>query len=328
MADKTIIITGGSSGLGYQCAKEMAKSGSAWHIIIASRNLSRVNNAVSRLVAETSYRNIQGMVLDLASLHSVRQFVQHFISSNLPPLQALVCNAGIQVISGTTYTEDGFEMTFGVNHLGHFLLANLLLPYMRESSRIVFVSSDTHDSAANTGMPAPQYQSPFQMAFPNLSDQVNDAAEVGRCRYTTSKLCNLLCTYEFSRRLQRIGLGISVNAFNPGLMLDTQLIRDYGRGDIFTLTLKNLSNFLGQILRFRNSKKMGKALAWLVLDSKLNGVTGQYFDGFKPIASSTESRNTHKAAELWEVSVALVNLTPTEALLGMFTSLPSPPDLP
>src|SRR5208283_4336202 len=112
-----------------------------WHVIIACRNSEKGNEAVSKLVTETGNRNIGSMELDLASLLSIRSFAAAFSNSDSPPLHAVVCNAGLQIIKGTTYTHDGFEMTFGVNHLGHFLLVNLLLKSMCEAGRIVFVSS-------------------------------------------------------------------------------------------------------------------------------------------------------------------------------------------
>ena len=212
-ASKTVIITGGNSGLGYYCAQAIAQSCTNWHIIIASRNLPRVEEAVQQLTAETNYSFIEGMTLDLASLASVRQFVQDFQTREHPPLEAIVCNAGVQIVSGTRYTEDGFEMTFGVNHLGHFLLVNLLLPQLSDPSRIVFVSSDTHNPETNTGMPHPNYQDANALAFGIGDDNQMDMRTVGRVRYTTSKLCNLLCTYELSRRLQKQQSKITVNAF-------------------------------------------------------------------------------------------------------------------
>jgi light-dependent protochlorophyllide reductase len=307
-AHQTIIITGGNSGLGYQCAKAIAQSNQGWHIIIASRNLHRVESAVSRLITETSYPHIQGLELDLASLQSVRYFVQHLSQLNIPPLKGLVCNAGVQIVSGNTYTVDGFETTFGVNHLAHFLLVNLLLPQMVEHSRIVFVSSDTHDPTTQTGMPAPRYESPHQMAFPPEINQLEDVGSIGQRRYATSKLCNLLCTYELARRLQRHQSTISVNAFNSGLMLDTQLARGYSTKQKLALLLNNFLPLLRQVLKFHNSQNMGKALALTILNPDLDGVTGKYFDGFVRGNSSTESHDESKALELWEASKILVGL--------------------
>ena len=304
---QSIVITGGNSGLGYKCAEAIARSEN-WQIIVASRNLSTVEYAVEQLIKNTAHPHIKGMVLDLASLQSVRQFVGQIVQSDIAPLKGVICNAGVQIISGTTYTEDGFETTFGVNHLGHFLLANLLLPHMTKYSRIIFISSDAHDPMTKTGMPAPQYRKPSQMAFPELSDRTNNVAEIGRCRYTTSKLCNLFCTYELARRLQSDRQTISVNAFNPGLMLDTRLARDYDRKETLKFLIDSFPHILGHICRFRNSKNMSKALASLILNPYLTGVSGKYFDGFKQIESSVESRDRDKALELWEASAMFVRL--------------------
>lgn len=299
---KTIIITGATSGLGYHSVKAIADSRQNWHIIIASRNLSRVETAVRSLIAETEYPQIEGMILDLASLASIRQFVERFIAAKRPPLQAIVCNAGIQIVSGTCYTADGFEMTFGVNHLGHFLLVNLLLPNLSDSSRIVFVSSDTHDPATHTGMPAPQYQDAKLLAFPN-DEGDEDSGYVGRVRYTTAKLCNIFCTYELSRRLQKQQLKITANVFNPGLMLDTKLSRDYSQAELSALSETISPTVLNNA---KDSQTMGAALARLILDPALEAVTSKYFDGLHEVPSSQESYDELKASELWESSLKLV----------------------
>jgi light-dependent protochlorophyllide reductase len=314
-AHQSIIITGGNSGLGYQCAKAIARSG-GWQIVIASRNLHRVEIAVNKLMTETGYPHIQGLELDLASLQSVRHFVEQLSKLNIPPLKGLVCNAGVQIVSGNTFTVDGFETTFGVNHLAHFLLVNLLLPQMANGSRIVFVSSDTHDPTTQTGMPAPRYESPHQMAFPHESSEMEDVGAIrqsrrdanGQRRYATSKLCNLLCTYELARRLQRDRSTISVNAFNSGLMLDTQLARGYSTKQKLALLVNNFLPLLRQVLKFHNSKNMGKALALVILNPDLDGVTGKYFDGFVRGNSSPESHDERKAIELWDESKILVGL--------------------
>lgn len=310
-ANRTVIITGANSGLGYYCALAIAKSGQDWHIVIASRNLSRVEEAVRTLVAETEYPHIEGMVLNLASLASVHQFAEDFIAGDRPPLQAIVCNAAIQVVSDTLYTEDGFEMTFGVNHLGHFLLVNLLLPQLSDRSRVVFVSSGTHDPELNTGMPYPQYQDAEILAFP-ASDNDPDIGNTGRRRYTTSKLCNILCAYELSRRLQKQQSNTTVNAFTPGLMLDTQLARDYSQAELSALTASISQSVTEQAT---DAKTEGRALARLVLDPSLDNATGKYFAGLEEFPSSEESYNKKKAAELWESSAELVKLSPVEATL-------------
>src|SRR5260370_15139161 len=139
---QTVILTGGTSGLGYASARMIAASHPDWHMIIASRNQLQGTGFVNALKNKTGNQQIEWMPLDLASLASIRAFAREVAVRDLPPLHAVVCNAGLQVISGTTYTQDGFETTFGVNCLGHFLLVNMLLRQLVAPARIVFVSSD------------------------------------------------------------------------------------------------------------------------------------------------------------------------------------------
>jgi len=319
-SEKTIIITGGNIGLGYHCAKAMATT-KQWHVILACRHPNRAAQAVQQLIAETTHQQIEAMSLDLASLASVRQFATDFATRNVPPLTALVCNAGIQIVTGITYTEDGFETTFAVNHLGHFLLANLLLRHLIAPARIVFVSSATHNPAQRTGMPAPRYHGAKFLARPDIDPlaKADDKGTVGRRAYSTSKLCNVFCTYELSRRLQTEGKNsashlIAVNAFDPGLMPGTGLARDYGAIARFAwnFVLPVVSRLVPGIKSMRES---GSALARLVLDPTLEGVSGKYFAGLREIPSSQESYDTGKAAELWETSAELVKLQPDETIL-------------
>ena len=315
---KTVIITGGNSGLGYESAKEIASNNKGeWHIVLACRNPEKAASAVSRLIAETGNARIEAMELDLASLASVRQFAKEFAARPLPPLHALVCNAGLQVVSGTTYTKDGFETTFGVNHLGHFLLVNLLLKDLQGPARILFVSSDTHDVTKKSGMPAPVFQNVELLAHPKPDGKNANFGTIGRTRYTTSKLCNIYCTYELSRRLhtEQKDQDITVNAFNPSLM-STGLARDY------SLPLRFVSNVilpaLGSLgLKFRGVKlnnldDSSKALARMVTDSQYAGITGKYFDIGKEIPSSDESYDKQNARNLWEQSAEMVGLAAEE----------------
>jgi NAD(P)-dependent dehydrogenase (short-subunit alcohol dehydrogenase family) len=217
---RAAIITGASSGLGLECARALLRSDPSWHVVLPVRNAGRGAEAVRQL-GEPQRCTV--MPMDLASLTSVRAFVENVSAADLPPLHAIVCNAGVQV-SGTEWTEDGFEMTFGVNHLGHFTLVQRLLDEMAHPARIVVVSSGTHDPTKHTGMPDPNYTSAADLAHP----RADESAE-GRRRYTTSKLCNLLFTHELDRRLGHGGQGVTVNAFDPGLMPGSGLARDYPR---------------------------------------------------------------------------------------------------
>ncbi len=194
MDDRTVIVTGGNAGLGYETAKNIALSDPAYHVVLACRSRSRGEGAATSLRSETGNPRIQAMQLDLASLASVRAFASTFSEAGLPPLFGIVCNAGISAagVAGTPRTEDGFEMIFGVNHLGHFLLTNLLLPAMEDHGRIVFVTSDLHNPPAF--FPAKvRYDSGAAIAH----------GKAGMAQYCTSKLCNIYCTYEMARLIRR-----------------------------------------------------------------------------------------------------------------------------
>jgi light-dependent protochlorophyllide reductase len=320
MPEKTVIITGGNSGLGYECAKFIARAQQDWCIVIAARSKQKTSEAVQKLIETNPGTQVVGLSLDLASLKSVREFITVFTSLALPPLRALVCNAGIQRVSGTTYTEDGFETTFGVNHLGHFLLVNLLLDKMAVPARIAVVSSDTHDPAQRTGMPAPQFDNAVSLAFPDSdtgSTQPMKKPLSGQQRYTTSKLCNIFFVHELSRRMARTGLPITANAFNPGLMPGTGLARDYTpiQRFVWNNVLPVIRPVAKHFLFINSAEDSGRALARLILDPALESVTGKYYSGMKEEPSSKESYDNTKALELWESSVNLVKLAKEEMVL-------------
>lgn len=318
---RTVIITGGNQGLGYQAAKNVAAAGEGWHVVIAGRNERRVAESVGRLRVESGNPRVEGMDLDLSSLRSVRSFSEAFAArDDLPPLGVLVCNAGLQVVSGTTFTEDGFETTFGVNHLGHYLLVNLLVGQMTSPARIVFVSSGTHDPKQRTGMPAPRYPGAKALSWPERYPDPDAEGEgvgvVGRRRYTTSKLSNVYATYELARRLK--GSGITSNAFDPGLMPGTGLARDWGLAGRF-VSDRVLPLLVPVFEKFgmnvHTVEASGKALARLVTDPKLENVSGRYFEGEKEIRSSELSYDRKNATELWETSAELVGLGTGETAL-------------
>lgn len=326
--DGTVVITGGNRGLGYRCAEEILASRRSWRVILASRNETEATRGAQRIALATGNPNVEVMRLDLASLSSVRRFARRLAArDDLPPLRAVTCNAGLQVVSGTTYTEDGFETTFGVNHLGHYLLVNLLLEQLTAPARIVFVASGTHDPAKRTGMPAPRYRSAQALAHPeghpDPSEKDESLGKIGRRRYTTSKLCNVYAAYELDRRLHGEGFSmpqtpITANAFDPGLMPGTDLTRDYGPAARFVVerALPKLLPLIGPLgLNINTVETSGKNLARLVLDPQLEGISGKYFEGSKEIRSSELSYDPRNAAELWDTSAALVGLRPDETPL-------------
>ncbi len=258
------------------------------------RDPSRGAKAVEQLDAPQQCTVIE---VDLGSLESVRAFVNRVPTADLPPIHAIVCNAGVQVISGTQQTADGFEMTFGVNHLGHFALVQGLLDELARPARIVVVSSGTHDPSKRTGMPEARYTCAADLASAPADD--NGSSE-GRRRYTTSKLCNLLFTYELDRRLDHGARRVTVNAFDPGLMPGSGLARDYP--PLHRLGWRYLLPALRILPQVHSTRTSGANLAALVGDPRFDGATGQYFDRLRTVPSSADSYDREKARDLWETS--------------------------
>jgi NAD(P)-dependent dehydrogenase (short-subunit alcohol dehydrogenase family) len=292
--NRTVIITGANAGLGLECARNLLARDDSWHVVLAVRNPELGSAAVAELGAPDRCSVIR---CDLASLNSVRAFTEAIGTAALPPLHAIVCNAGLQTVE-TKFTVDGVEMTFGVNHLGHFALVTGLLDRLVTPARIVVVASGTHDPAKFTGMPDPNYTSADELAHPAA-----DAPAEGRRRYTTSKLCNVLFAYELDRRLGEGAKGVTVTAFDPGLMPASGLARDYSPA------LRLVWRIIGPVLRLlpnvNSTRTSGSRLAALAVDPAFEGVTGRYYEGAKDIRSSDDSYDVVKALDLWETSERL-----------------------
>ena len=295
---RTAIITGANSGLGLECARSLLATDSSWHVVLAVRDPKRGAAAVQRLGAPQRCTIMQ---LDLASLESVHTFIDDERVAELPPIHAVVCNAAVQVVSGAQTTADGYEMTFGVNHLGHFALIRGLLDTFTTPLRIVLVSSATHDPAKSTNFPPPRYTSAADLAHP----PGELTPEEGRRRYSTSKLCNVLLTYELDRRMQHGAQGVTVNAFDPGLMPGSGMGRDYP--PLFRFAWNYILPALRFLPSINSTRTSGRNLAALAADPRFDGVTGMYFEGSKPALSSADSYDIGKAQELWEGSEQLLS---------------------
>jgi NAD(P)-dependent dehydrogenase (short-subunit alcohol dehydrogenase family) len=169
-ATSTYVVTGGTSGLGLECARALAAAPGA-QVVVTGRTLERTAEVAAGPGARP-------MRLDLASLASVHRFADELAAElaggGLPPLRGLVCNAGLQVL-GESRTEDGFETTFGVNHLGHLALVERLVDLFEAPARIVLVSSGTHDPAKPTATPSPLADAGAdELAFPPASSASPD----------------------------------------------------------------------------------------------------------------------------------------------------------
>ena len=196
---RTFLVTGGNTGIGRATATALARSGG--RVYIACRSASAGSTAVQEIKAASGSDSVWLLPLDLASLASVRDCAAAFLKRD-EPLHVLINNAGLGGQRGLT--ADGFELTFGVNHLGHFALTNLLLELLKASgpgSRIVNVSS-----AAHYGAPG--------IDFDALRRRTRSFT--GQREYAVSKLCNVLFTQELARRLH--GIGVTSYALHPGVV--------------------------------------------------------------------------------------------------------------
>ena len=285
---RTVIITGGNSGLGFETAKKIAKN-NEYRVILACRNPQKAEEAVGKIKEETGNENILSLTLDTASLASVRAFVKEYEKLNIGKIYALLLNAGINGMN-SGLTEDGMEIVFQTNHLGHFLLANLLLPYMEEDGKIFATSSDMHDSPMGKMV----WEGTEKLAHPS------EEGLQSRMRYSFSKLCNLYFVYELARRLEAEGSGIHVNAFNPGMMQTNFAPVDKARAQMVKLTMPK---------RFGDLEKSSDAYAELVVNDELATTSANYYDrSTTAIASSDLSYNVENAKELWDASERLCGL--------------------
>jgi len=191
------VVTGANSGIGFQTARELARKGS--HVVMACRNIKKANEALARIRGEISYASIEVIELDLGRLDSVRAFAQAFKQKH-PVLHKLINNAGVMALPYNE-TEDGFEMQFGTNHLGHFALTGLLIEHMfgAPEARVVTVSSYLHEKG--------------QIYLDNLN--LKDSYDPW-VAYHQSKLANVLFAYELQRRLKNDQKQVVSVAVNPG----------------------------------------------------------------------------------------------------------------
>ena len=161
----TILVTGGTTGLGCEAALALARQFPNHLIIIASR--SHTDSAAAKINNALSQSNTQYMKLDLADFTQIRSFVKNFKSSSHPPISHLLLNAGLQISGPLLLTAAGYETTFAINHLGHALLFYLLIPHLTNDCRITITSSGTHDPAQKTMIPDAKYTSAAELARPD-----------------------------------------------------------------------------------------------------------------------------------------------------------------
>ncbi len=281
IADKHVLITGANSGIGLETAVALASRGG--RVTITARNRQRGEAALDTIRRRVGGAEARLLDLDLASLASVRDAATAYLASG-DPLHVLINSAGV-CLSRRQVTEDGFEATFQVNHLGHFLLTRLLLERATKSApaRIINLASKAYSLAGRRGI--------------DFGDLQSERHYRGLRTYGRSKLMNIYFTQELARRLT--GTAVTANCLHPG-MVATRFARD---GD-----MTGLEGFVtGMILACALRPTQGaRTPIHLATSPGLSGVTGCFFrncreSGLKPIAKRDEL-----AHELWEISSRLV----------------------
>ena len=230
----TVIITGASSGVGLEAAKSLAKTGQ-WRVIMACRNLEKTKKAAQDVgISPDSYTIIH---LDLASLDSVHQFVKDFRATG-KSLDALVCNAAVYLplLKQPQRSADGYELSVATNHLGHFLLCNLLIEDLKQSAakdpRVVIlgtVTANRKELGGKIPIPAPPDLGDLkglESGFKEPVAMIDGKKFKSGKAYKDSKLCNLLTMKELHRRYHE-STGIVFSSLYPGCVATTPLFRNH-----------------------------------------------------------------------------------------------------
>jgi protochlorophyllide reductase len=315
----TVIITGASSGVGLQGARSLAQKG--WHVVMACRNIPKTEQAAQDLGMATDSYTI--LPLDLSSLKSVKDFVSKFRQLN-QPLDALVCNAAIYLplLKQPQYSVDGYEISVATNHLGHFLLANLMLEDLKNSGnpepRLVIlgtVTANPKELGGKIPIPAPPDLGNLQGFVDGFKAPIamidGKKFKPGKA-YKDSKLCNVLTMRELHRRFHN-STGITFSSFYPGCVATTPLFRNHFPlfQKIFPLFQKNITG------GYVSEELAGDRLGEVVNDSEYNK-SGSYWSwgnrqkaGRKSFEQeiSNEALDENKAKKLWELSAKLVGLS-------------------
>ena len=313
----TVLITGGHSGLGLESVKRIAAA-REFDLVLGGRNIAAVEAAVAE-ICSTCQVNARALLLDVSSLGSVRaaaaQLRRMVADSAVAPLRVLMLNAGARFLGDVCFSVDGYERTFATNCLGNFLLLNLLLDDIERGGRIVFTASGTQDPATMDGKIVGAAVAPDAIALASQGKQGKPIS--GGKRYTTSKLCRMLYAYELDRRLVAADASIASIAYDPGLMVETGLIRSappIAQRLMRTRMVQRLFKTMG--VTMGSIAFSGSALAEVATSPDFANASGEYIQSRNgrliKTRSSTASYDQTAAKKLWADTETLVHLLPTE----------------
>jgi NAD(P)-dependent dehydrogenase (short-subunit alcohol dehydrogenase family) len=280
MTGKTVVVTGGNSGIGRSTAVALAGAGA--RVLITARDHGRADAAVDEIKRRSGSASVEHVVFDLSSLASVRSGAAEILA-RVDRIDVLVNNAGV-VLSERRETVDGLETTFVVNHLGHFLLTDLVLDRIKTSapSRIVNVASTAHRSARR-GL--------------DFDDLQAERGYRGMQVYARSKLANIYFTTELARRLA--GTGVTVNCVHPGTVA-TGYGRDGDARGVLAFGLKVIKPFI------LTPDKGARTSVYVASSPELADVSGEYFVRCRPGRATRVAKDQEAAVRLWEASEKLV----------------------
>ncbi|KAK1408282.1 hypothetical protein QVD17_39923 [Tagetes erecta] len=282
----TAVVTGTTSGIGAETARVLAMRGV--HVVMAVRNMEKGVTVRESILLETPNAKVDVMELDLSVQASVREFAAKYCCSGLP-LNILINNAGV-LSPQFKLSKDEIELHFATNHLGHFLLTNLLLETMKKTSyeqktegRIINVSSSGHRFA---------YTPPFD-------DRIDDESSYNPVyAYGRSKLANILHAKELARRLKEEGVNITANSLHPGFIV-TDIFRSY---NIFSVICNAILKYF-----VKDISQGAATTCYLALNPKVKGVAGAYFSDCNLAEPSPRCEDVELAKELWEFSLCLTS---------------------
>ncbi len=280
MRGKRVLITGATNGIGQVAALELAKMGA--EVIIVGRNEAKTRGVLSQLIADSGNDNLHMLLGDLSSMAATRRVAAEY-RENHQRLDVLLNNAGAAFSTYQT-SDEGYELTFALNHFSYYLLSNLLLDIIEATAheqgeaRIINVSSNAHSAAGSDGL--------------RLSDTRDGRRFKAFPAYGASKLANILFTYELARRTE--GSNITVNAVHPGLV-------NTSFGDNMSGIMRPFFKLMKTVAG-RTPMKGAETLIYLASSPEVAGISGKYWSDKKQRRSSEISYSRAQQTALWQFS--------------------------